>query len=73
VTEEQRLVLAWAILFAVVLWSYLWKCFAFWKAAQRNQVGWYVIIALAPPFGIVEMIYTFWISSRVGRIDEMPL
>ncbi len=46
---------AWAIVVAVLIWSYLWKCLAFWKAARRAQIGWYVVIALSPPFGLVEM------------------
>lgn len=61
-----------AIVVAVLIWSYLWKCLAFWKAARRDQVGWYVVIALAPPFGLVEMIYVFWVAPRVPETGDAP-
>ncbi len=63
--EQQQLALAWAIVLLVIVWSYLWKCLAFWKAARRNHLGWYLVLALAPPFGLVEMIYVFWVAARV--------
>jgi hypothetical protein len=64
--------LAWAIVVAVIGWSYLWKCIAFWKAARRDQLGWYVLMALVPPFdfGVVEMIYVFWVGPRAPELDE---
>ena len=70
--EAQRQALAWAIVVAVLLWSYLWKCIAFWKAARREQIGWYVVIALAPPFGLLEMIYVFLVAPRVPESGETP-
>ncbi len=63
-TQEQQLVLAWTIVLLVIVWSYFWKCLAFWKAARRNHLGWYVFIALAPPFGFIEMVYVFWVAPR---------
>ncbi len=69
---QERLALAWAIMLAVVVWSYVWKCIAFWKAARRDQVGWYVLIALAPPFGLLEMIYVFLVAPRTPESGETP-
>jgi hypothetical protein len=60
----QQLAMAWAITIALVVWGYLWKCVAFWKAARRDQTGWYVVIALAPTFGVLEMIYVFLVAPR---------
>ena len=60
--EGQRLVLAWTIVLLVVLWSYLWKGIALWHAARRNQLGWYVVVLLAPLFGAVEMFYVFVVA-----------
>lgn len=70
---EQQLAVAWAIVVAVVAWSYLWKCLALWKAARRDQIGWYVVIALAPPFGLVEMLYVFLVAPRVPEAGGGPL
>lgn len=68
--EQQRLALAWAIVLLVIVWSYLWKCLAFWKAARRGHLGWYLVLALAPPFGLVEMIYVFWVAPRAPEIGK---
>jgi len=54
----------------VVIWSYVWKCIAFWKAARRGQAGWYVVLAAAPPFAIVEMIYVFLVAPRHAEIGR---
>jgi hypothetical protein len=63
-TAGERLIVAWAILLLAVVWSYLWKTIAFWKAARRDHLGWYLLIALGPPFGLLEMIYVFWVAPR---------
>ena len=63
--EGQRIVLAWAIVWAAVLWGYVWKCMAFWMAARRGQLGWFVVLAVVPPvFGALEMIYVFLVAPR---------
>jgi hypothetical protein len=56
--------LAWLIVLLVVLWTYFWKCLAFWKAARRDHIGWYILFALPVPFGLFEMIYVFWVAPR---------
>ncbi len=66
--EGQRLVLAWTIVLLVVLWSYLWKGIALWHAARRNQLGWYVVVLLAPLFGAVEMFYVFVVAPRRPQV-----
>ena len=70
--EQGRVGLAWAIVMGVMVWSYLWKCIALWKAARRDQMVWYVLIALAPPFGLLEMIYVFLVAPRVAELGEGP-
>ena len=66
--EGQRFVLAWTIVLLVVLWSYLWKGIALWHAARRDQLGWYVVVLLAPLFGAVEMFYVFVVAPRRPQV-----
>lgn len=68
--REQQLILAWVIVLLVIIWSYLWKCLAFWKAARRGHLGWFLVVAIAPLFGLVEMIYVFWVAPRVTESVE---
>ncbi len=63
--EGQQQLLAWTIIGLVVLWTYLWKCIAFWVAARRGQLGWYVVLAVLPlDFGALEMVYVFLVAPR---------
>ena len=68
---EGQALLASVILWAVVLWGYMWKCIAFWMAARRDQLGWYIVLAVLPPvFGALEMIYVFLVAPRHQELEE---
>jgi hypothetical protein len=69
-TGSYQLMLAWVIVGLVIGWSYFWKCLAFWKAARRDHLGWFLLLALAPTFGLIEMIYVFWVAPRVPEINQ---
>ena len=72
-SEAQWAVLAWMVVCLVALWGYLWKCIAFWTAARRDQMGWYVVLAVVPPvFGVLEMIYVFLVAPRQAELGERP-
>jgi hypothetical protein len=63
--EGQQQLLAWTILWLAVLWTYLWKCIAFWMAGRRRQLGWYVVLAALPlDFGALAMVYVFLVAPR---------
>jgi methionyl-tRNA synthetase len=69
-TPGQRWVVAWLIVLLVVVWSCLWKGIALWKAARRDQIGWYVVLLLAPLFGALEMFYVFVVAPRHAEVGE---
>ena len=70
VPADQQVVFAGVIVWLVILWSYVWKLMAFWKAARRDHIGWYVIFALPIPFGFFEMLYVFWVAPRYPELDQ---
>jgi len=70
VPADQQVVFAGVIVWLVILWSYVWKLMAFWKAARRDHIGWYVIFALPIPFGFFEMLYVFWVAPRYPEQGE---
>jgi uncharacterized membrane protein YiaA len=43
----------------IILWDVLWKGFALWKAAKRNEKGWYVAILILNTVGILPICYLF--------------
>lgn len=45
------------------VWSMIWKGFAWWKAARKGQVFWFVIFFLVHTLGILEILYIFLFSD----------
>jgi len=52
-----------ALLLVIAIWSYVWKLIAFWKAARKGSVIWFVILALVNTIGILEILYIFVFSK----------
>lgn len=45
----------------VVLWSLFWKGLALWQASHREQRLWFVVLLVVSTFGILEIIYLFFV------------
>lgn len=54
----------WIILFAVLLWSALWKGIALWKAARLRDLWWFAALFIVNTVGILEILYIFVFSKR---------
>jgi hypothetical protein len=50
--------------FIALAWALVWKGFALWKAAQLQQKYWFGIILVANTFGILEIIYLFFVAKK---------
>ena len=62
---------AYVMVFLIVVWSVVWKLIACWKAARRDQRGWFIAFILLPPLaGTLEIFYVFWIAPRVPDLCE---
>jgi methionyl-tRNA synthetase len=48
-----------ALVFAVAVWSVVWKGLALWRAARRNDKLWYVVLLVVNTVGVLEIIYLF--------------
>lgn len=56
----------------LVLWSIIWKGIALWKAARRDQMGWYVALFIINTAGLLEIIYIFAVAPRHAELGEAP-
>lgn len=52
----------WVVIIAA-LWSLPWKGVALWKAAQKKDVNWFVVLLVINTAGILEMLYIFVFSK----------
>lgn len=48
----------WAWLFVVLaVWELVWKGLALWRAAKRDEKGWFVALLVVNTVGIFPIIY----------------
>ncbi len=57
-------VLSSALLVPLVIWSAIWKGIALWKAARRDQLGWYLALLVLNTVGLLPIIYIFLVAPR---------
>ncbi len=53
--ELVTLIVVAAIL--VALWDGVWKLIAMWKSARRNQLAWFICLAVFNTLGILPILY----------------
>jgi predicted permease len=41
----------------LVVWELVWKFIAMWKAAKKDQLAWFICIAIFNTVGILPIIY----------------
>ncbi len=54
---------AWLLAIAII-WSLCWKGAALWKAARKDQVGWFVCLLVINTLGILEIIYLSFFQKK---------
>ena len=54
---------AWVVTL-IALWTIPWKGVALWKAARKNQTGWFIAILILNTLAILEILYIFIFSKR---------
>ena len=48
------------------IWSLVWKGLALWKASQKKNKIWFIVMLVANTLGILEILYLF-IFSKMGN------
>jgi len=55
-----------------LLWVLFWKGCSLWIAAKNNQKWWFIALLILNTFGILEIIYIFYVAKkRWGDIKEL--
>jgi len=60
------------LIIALIVWSFVWKGLALWKASSLRQKWWFIAILVINTLGILEIIYYFFVSRnyKVEVIEE---
>ena len=46
-----------------LIWSLIWKGFALWKSAQKNNKYWFIALLIVNTAGVLEILYYFIFSE----------
>ncbi len=68
--SESQLNQYFALLAVMALWELIWKGLALWRAAQREEKGWYVAILLLNTVGILPILYLYVFSQKEKTIKK---
>lgn len=47
-----------------IIWSFVWKGMALWKASRRGEMAWFVILLVVNTLGILEILYIYVFSKK---------
>ncbi|MGB9911305.1 MAG: DUF5652 family protein [Microgenomates group bacterium] len=50
---------AWSLL---IFWTLFWKGWALWKASQKRQLLWFIILLVLNTTGLLEIAYIFYLN-----------
>lgn len=56
----------------VMLWSLVWKGMALWKAAQKGDKVWFVVLLVVNTVGILDILYLYVFSKKSQVPMEAP-
>ncbi len=52
------------LIIALVVWSFVWKGIALWKAARNSDKAWFIALLLLNTFGILEIVYIYFFAEK---------
>jgi len=55
------------IFFLIILWTLFWKGYSLWTSAQNKQKGWFIALLIINTFGILDIIYIFFVAKKTWR------
>ncbi len=47
------------LLIPIILWSFIWKGLALWRAAKNDSKPWFIALLFVNTLGILEILYLF--------------
>ena len=62
--SPQFMAIFFVVIFALIIWSLVWKGLAMWKAAKNGSKWWFVIMLIVNTVGILDIIYYFFVDNQ---------
>jgi hypothetical protein len=55
------------LLLSLIIWEFIWKGMALWRASRNNQPTWFVILLIINSIGILPIIYLLTHPTADGK------
>lgn len=60
--------------YVLLVWTLIWKGFALWRAANKQQKYWFIAMLVLNTAGILEIVYLFvfskWTTLRKSEVGN---
>lgn len=50
--------------FPLIIWTIFWKGISLWIAVKNNKKWWFLALLVLNTFGILEIIYIFYVAKK---------
>lgn len=60
----------WWLFALLIVWELFWKGWALWRAAQKSDKAWFIVLLLVNSLGILPIAYIFVFSKHAKTIDR---
>jgi peptidoglycan/LPS O-acetylase OafA/YrhL len=54
----------------LVLWEFIWKGIALWRAAKRNERNWFIALLIISSAGFLPIVYLLSTSMKIEDADS---
>lgn len=54
----------------LLVWSVVWQGIALWKAAQKNDKVWFIVLLLVHTAGLLEILYIYVFSRDKNMLAD---
>ncbi|MGB9681088.1 MAG: DUF5652 family protein [Minisyncoccia bacterium] len=58
------------IIYFLLVWALIWKGWALWVSARRNEKIWFIILLVINTLGLLEIFYLFIYTRFLRKKEE---
>jgi len=60
----------WWWILILIIWSFVWKAFALWRSARKNDKVWFIVLSVLNTVGILEIFYLYYFSNIADKSNK---
>lgn len=61
--QNPLMVLGIVAIILLAIWDGVWKVIAMWKSARKNQLGWFICLAIFNTAGFLPILYLLFFQK----------